>query len=243
MMSSRSQDTSKQRFWASVVLVLILATIALTGEFLRLRSERATSATRLEKLQAEIARRNARLELTDEQKAKRLERAKFLRGRWRVWALAHKDELKRMLDAQPDGQSAFKAVWGAIPTYCNPSSGISSGDLQADGDILHGEAFTWNAISKSNPGFRESPTADELSRLNKSQIVQTATQQADFKQLRDVVISQSVNQGTSSLCLWASGRITERRLIGGPPTSLSSSVSIPAQETQEIVPIYDFLKD
>jgi len=243
-MASESQDAPKQRLWTGVALALVVAIIALTGEFFRLQSEKMTHATALQKLEVQIARYNARAELTDEQKAKRLERAKFLRGKWRVWAVAHKDELKQMINAQPDDQAAFMVVWNAIPAAPEqPSDGINSKDLNAEGDTSHGEAYTWNAITKANVQFNEPPTADDQKRISRSQNYQTATQQEDFKQWRDVEISSSVQTGTSALNLWASGRITERKLIDGRPTLSANGVKIPAEENQEVVPIYDFLKD
>jgi hypothetical protein len=243
-MPSESQDTSQKRRWKIVMLLLVVATAAITGEFIRRRSEKSIHATQLEKIEAEVARSNARLELTDEQKAKRLERAKFLRAKWRVWASAHKAELKRMLNAQPDDHAAMKAVWDAIPVHCDQrSTGFTAQDLLPTDDTLYGEVFTWNAIEKAKLSFAEPPKPAEQERLSRSQSFQTAMQLENFKQLRDVEISQSVNKGKSTLSLWASGRVTERRLIGGRPTLLSSGIKIPPQETQEIVPVYDFLKD
>jgi len=68
-MASESQDAPKQRLWTGIVLALVVAIVALTGEFFHLQSEKMTHATALQKLEAQIALSNARLELTDEQKA------------------------------------------------------------------------------------------------------------------------------------------------------------------------------
>ena len=243
-MASEFQVAPRQRLWLGATLALILAVGALTFAFFWRQQQNATYATSLEKVEAQVARQNARLELTDEQKATRLARAKFLRAKWRVWALAHQNELKQMLNAKPDDQATFSMVWNSIPAVtAKPSDGINSKDLRPEDALLQGVAYTWNPIGKVKAAWQTTPTTEDLSRAALSKNYQGAKLQQDFEQLRDIEISSSVNHGKTKLCLWVSGRITERTYISGKPTTLPNGVKYPAQEIKEIVPPYDFLRN
>src|SRR5688500_3353820 len=45
----------------------------------------------------------------------RIQKARMLRDKWQKWALAHKQELIRLVHAEPNDLSALTTVYNAIP--------------------------------------------------------------------------------------------------------------------------------
>lgn len=163
--------------------------------------------------------------------------AKNLRNKWRSWALKHQELLSRMLQAQPNDQFAFKAVWDVIPPWSNENDGgITDADLN-----LKQAPYSWNAVDKIiQPGREDRPaTPKELEEDAADKKYIQEKLQKDFAEERDIKISESVNTGPSNFSLWASGRITKSKLI---PQKIPGQPSFLEGSEQEIVPSYDFLK-
>lgn len=166
----------------------------------------------------------------------RIAKAQLLRDQWKAWALLHKAELKRMLHAQPNETSAMTAVWEALPMASGmPSNTIRRADLYGNG-----AKFSWNPSSK---GIRLSinVTSKRQKEIAAHLAYKKRRLQHDFTTLRDVELSRSSNSGPATISLWASGRITENRLIENPHIAPGKPIFIEAPPV-ELAPPYDFLK-
>lgn len=174
-------------------------------------------------------------ELAKVQRKARLAKAEMLREKWRVWALRHKDALKRMRAAKPGDKAALAAVWNAIPGQ--PEARITGFDTQ---DLNTGVVdASWQ------PGFKTvRAKPNDPKSLEQAEEMKKSGEKGlhyYFDRERDVMLSWISDIGPSlSVHLWASGRITEqdadvKRDAAGKPVS-AEAVQI------EIAPPYDFLK-
>jgi len=172
------------------------------------------------------------------ERTKAIDKAKNLREKWQVWAMAHKGALMSMISSKVDNEAALQAVAKSIPkTPKKGDAGLTPSDLMPQGDIRKafdsGEPiFSWQfsgyGISQkiSNPKEKE--------RFAKSQAKGDKRMQKNFRILRDAEISVCVIRG-SEISLWATGRITEQQI---DPRPVADFVGDP----KEIMPVYDFLK-
>jgi hypothetical protein len=177
---------------------------------------------------------NESLEPTNAEVAGRITQFRRLRDKWRPWALQHKEELSRMLNAQLNDQDALMAVYNAIPA--DPHAvGITPEDMRS-GAVRLG----WQSGAKlwRNLKFRD-PQAQE--RNNKDMRELEAQMQQDFATLRDIKISTSSNTGRLQTVFWASGRITEHKMIDNPKHGRGQPALVEAPPEEIELP-YDFLK-
>lgn len=162
-------------------------------------------------------------------------KARMLREQWQGWALQHQDELKRLKNATTADQAALMAVWNAIPTHCSAENGGIVGKELSSGEI----PFTWQPVVKGKAQPNNDPKLQEIE--IKGQKFVADQLQKNFADYRDIALSQSMAPGTPSFTLWASGRITERRIIPNPNPGRGKP-SFVEEPPKEIEPPYDFLR-
>jgi len=172
---------------------------------------------------------------TTEQKTV-LTKATQLREKWRSWALAHREELKQMLQAQGDGYAEVDRVWRMLPVPPNfTGSQLTNQDFTSPPYM-----FTWTALPsgmEKQPAIRDDKVS--LERLKKSQSFLEDQRRQYARRFHDLAISQSVAPGHERITLWASGRIT--RTI--QPDHYTPGTSPTEQNTdEEIVAPFDFLQ-
>lgn len=188
-------------------------------------------------LKAQRDAQSARALLQGEHKTLTITHAKFLRDRWRPWALSHQNELRRMLKAKPDDQASLMAVWNVLPRFRGSdamSQPITPNDL-----ITGGLKFSWNA------GRPPKPVGNDPERqlaFHRMEATQKWSLQNNFKEVKDIQLSQSINTGTTIICLWASGRVTESTVNLDSPVDIDNRTSAFHLKHQEIMPPYDFLQ-
>ena len=231
----------KRKLWilTGAALLLMLSASSIGGVFW-LRNRAVEENTQLHKPWQAPAP-----ELVKSVNAEKLEKAKFLREKWRVaWAEKHKPELRAMLGASPNDQAALDAVVEAIPNLATrDTAGFDSHDLGASSNFSdpHVVAASWTVrhAKLANP---DDPVLAK--HLAESQRMIRARTQEDFASQRDVVISQI--GGISSdddLFLWASGRITKQSIVPQKvPTNSGNKPKFVWPVHQQIVPPYDFLQ-
>lgn len=164
-----------------------------------------------------------------------LANAMVLRERWRPWALQHRRVLNHLVHAKGEDYAALTQAYDALPVF-STDAGMHLADINLDHPLS--TDFTWNPAAKARSS-RPSPDPEwqaKSLRVDKS-VLEHLRQ--NFAQYHDIEISQSCNNGTSHIVLWASGRVTEeslvRQYIPGKPTLAKGAPS-------QIAPPYDFLK-
>lgn len=163
-------------------------------------------------------------------------KAKHLRELFRPWALTHKPELERMLNAQGDDEQALASAYNMLPHQPQyKGTNITRADLAAGQD-----QFTWDVgIEK----MRLSPQMlnDPLQRQNHEKTInfQKDRSHKDYVTYHDIAVSQAMSIGVKFIKLWASGRITETTLKI-ENTRYGNKMFDDANE-MEIVPPYEFL--
>ena len=130
--------------------------------------------------------------------ALRLSQAQQLRDHLAGWAHQNKAALVEMQQAQPDNLAAPMRVYTSLIKLPFP---------------------LWNSdprLGKSDtmPAFSTQTTALTLSHLQHSQDPVTEALRADFARYHDFRVANSVDPGSISLVLWASGRITQSTASG-----------------------------
>ncbi len=238
MKKNASQPTKQQKVWSGVAFALLICSVMLGITSLNTAGQ--TSNMPVQQIKAQIEADNARLELTEAQKSERLERVKFLRDKWKAWALSHQGELRRMLSSRED-RTAQLAVWNMLPSSPSRSGGIVKSEDFTGGssDMTTGRVFTWNAASK-NTKVRDSKFQKNV---DAATTTQTWRLGRNFKDFKDIEISSSVNTGRHALCLWASGRVTESSMLSDEEMKhIESGDRIFPRKHREILPPYDFLQ-
>lgn len=244
--AEREEAKSKRLMLGAVAMLLAAA-----GVFGGLSSlqRQAIPMTQAE----QMARENEQSRMTPpEQLERSLERAKFLREKWRPWAEKNTGLLKTMLAAEPDDKAAMIAVWKAVPPLrLEDEKSISFKDLTPDGHsgnnhqaILSGSSsnFTWAALETGL--FDPAPLPADPKKRAHVKFLQGLSDKAldfNFRAFRDISIAQSSNRGDQWISLWASGRITEAKSIDNPDRSPAASSRL-REPDKELVPPYDFLQ-
>lgn len=175
-------------------------------------------------------------EMAAESRGPRLVKARRMREQWQTWAIKHKSELKRMLNATTKDQTALSVVWEKLPI------GLEDGQAGMKAQEVIGEpnAFTWQPVAKGGH-LSSNVSAEWSNRVAASNRAMQMQRQKNFVLLKDIEISRSMNPGTSQLSLWASGRITESKTVVNP-NHRSGQPAFVELAPQEIEPPYDFLK-
>lgn len=230
---------------AIAAAIMLLIACGAIGTFLYLRHQAQTGQY------DRVAQANQRVQ-NDWEKTReaRLSMAKSLREKNRVWALRHQAELRKMLKNRSD-RTAMMAVWQAIPKInANPNAGITGWDLRQgssrsnpSGDRA-GLTWTWAGIDKAVFSTRfNPPTANKWAGGSRQQHQQRVLSglEKNYAEMDDVMLSSSMNPGTTHFYLWASGRITERSYVQNPNLGPGRPVLIKGKH-KEIVPPYDFLQ-
>lgn len=223
------------------------ALIIFSVAFITLLSYQKNKASQTSSLQAQVSIRNARLELSPLQKQQKLQRAEMLRQKWKPWASKHRDIVRRMLDAKSEDEAALLAVWNAIPDSPGGDAEVNtirSVDLHGgtslnSASLRSGQVFNWNALGKSGS---HAFTPEMKEKMSRSQDTQSWRLKHDFKEHKDIVISQSVNTGKTSVCLWASGRVTEKTIVAGRSITVRPDLKMFVVKHNELLPPYEFLK-
>ena len=176
--------------------------------------------------------------LSAEEAKERRDKINALRAKWRGWAQRHREPLQKMLSAKATDQAAMWEVYDAVPsTPTIADAGFTSRDLVTIEDINQDRIFfTWNCPLDAGKGTN----AETRERLRAWKVRHEAQLQRDFAEMRDIVITSSVNIGPTRLSLWASGRVTESRLELG--AGFRQPVWKPRPTYQEVLPPYEFLK-
>lgn len=171
-------------------------------------------------------------EVAKVQRQARHAKAEMLREKWRVWAVQHKDALKRM---RTGDKAALAAVWDAIPGQ--PQAAVTGLDAQ---DLNSGVVdASWQPTFKTvraNPNDPKSVEQVEEMKKSGEQGLRYY-----FDQERDVMLSWISDIGPSrSVHLWASGRITEQ---DADVKKDAAGKVVSAEAVQhEIAPPYEFLR-
>lgn len=167
----------------------------------------------------------------------RIAKATMLREKYRSWALQHQDVLKQMLHAPSNDQSAMEVVWDTLPSDPGPSgAGISGSDLHAGTTV-----FSWEPVGKDllNGQVRMTPAQRKQIESYEPGLKRERAEQ--FKNLHDLKISESANSGQSTICLWASGRVTENKWIDNPHLDHGKPWVVQAPPRQ-VLPPYEFVQ-
>lgn len=235
MPRNSTSQLKRNRLYAIIALVVIVAAVALPIEIVRRQQGLAAST---QNIQAQTAAYNASLQLTNEQRDRTLERAKFLRDKWRPWAVAHKEDLRRMLSAKLGDSVAFTAVWDAVPAVpINSSDSLRLDDLETGGE--KNVKFSWNALDKN--AFID-PNVPGQEVVSRSKIVLPVQLKMDFENYHDIQLCSSLNTGNSFVCLWVSGRVTVGRYSQNSSIKVNDTLRIAHEDHQEVVPPFDFLQ-
>ncbi len=156
----------------------------------------------------------------------------MLRGKWIVWARAHRDLLARLRSARPNDAELRDAVYAALPT--DPTIGTAG----MTGEELGAQQpyFNWLASTRAHhpeDAPARNPAAAHMIELErKCADIMLAEY---FAQMRDVAIADRVFSGGVGFTLWASGRVTEDRFAGATKTD----PACPRWSRTELAPPFD----
>lgn len=222
----------RTRHLALAAGVMLLLACGIFGSLFYLQRQATLSKS---VAQQRTAAEQAALEPTSAEVTKRIAHLRELREKWRPWALKHKEELKRMLNAQPHDQAALAAVYNALPARPTiVDAGFTSTELRS-GPVRLGwqpGAKLWAKAKISDPK-RQKQNAEDIRGLAEEM-------QQNFAAIRDIKLSSSMNPGRAQTVFWASGRITENQRIDNPTHGPGQPALVQATP-QEIEPPYDFL--
>jgi hypothetical protein len=164
-------------------------------------------------------------------RAARLAKAKKIREKFRPLALKHKALIKKMRAAQPDDEAAMMAVWNVLPSY-SEEIGLTSRELGSTRPF-----FSWATMVRKYP-LKGQPHWEEW--IEKAKEAYAIELRKDFREQRDIVVSDSVNAGPYNVKIWISGRITEEARIDNPSPTPGGPAFVDAP-SQEVAPAYDFI--
>ena len=239
MATSEMQNKEKARSRVLIVasVAMLLLACGVFGSLFYLQRKAATSESVAEQ---RIAAEKAALEPTKEVAEERVARLEMLREKWRPWALKHKKELKRMLNAKASDRTVLMAVYDAIPAIPkNEDAGFSGKELNS---ALQGMSFSWQPGAKIYANFASSEENQKVKSKDGEgrKFIERRLQQ-HFATLHDIELSGSINTGRTHVNFWASGRITRGTWIDNPNTSAGQPSLIEAP-LEELQPPYDFLQ-
>jgi hypothetical protein len=233
-------DVSKRRLiWATIAMFSLAGCVA--GGFFYL-NQRATAQTlgppadldAVYILQPDGTLAPPRNQVRAEQALQKIaiERAGNLREKFRPWALKHKSLIQTMLDAQPHDESALWAVYRAVPL----NSKVAGFEVE-DFSAKRTPAFSWGFVERAISPARYAKLSPQMKKgIEFGQKIR----RENFRDYRDIYISDSVNSGPVGVRLWVSGRITQYDLVQGRRRRQNYSGFNEAEV--EIVPPYSFLK-
>lgn len=205
MNESATSDTRRTRRVTFAAAAMLTVALSVFGGLFYLQRQAASGQHR--RTQAEI---DAMHQPSEKQLDERLAKANWLREKLQPWALQHKDLFKAMLNAKADDKQIRKKVWNAIPPNPLPL-GIKFEDLGTLESASAGVAwFSWNPIRRSVPADKAKREQQE-----RKEEIEAKVRQKQFTELRDVKISGATLYG-STLCLWASGRVTKLVRVPNP---------------------------
>ncbi len=158
----------------------------------------------------------------------RKKKAAELRERWRVWAIEHKADLKRMLNGDKNAQNL---VWQSLPTLPESPSPLTHDIL--DAGVCE---YSWQPVLKISDWstFQSSEGGKAQMRHNMQVDLQNG-----FQDYQDIWIAKSGNSGSKTVSLWASGRVTETETVENTPHRSGQPTF--KEVSRELVPPYHFL--
>ena len=233
-MQNQNKEKARSRVLIAAAVAMLLLACGVFGSLFYLQNRAAAPGE--DAIVARYAAEQVALEPVSAEVAKRVEHIRQMRAKWRPWALEHKQELKRMLAARPNDQSAMMAVYDAVPA--NPTvaeAGFSEADFKS-GPVRLGWQPTAKLWAKANIS---DPNQQKQNEKDIREIAQEM--QKTFASMRDIKLSSSMNTGRSQTVFWASGRITENKRIDNPKHGAGQPSLIEAPP-QQIEPPYDFLQ-
>lgn len=237
MNESEAANVRSTRRTTIAAAAMLLVAFSVFGSLFYLQRQAASGPQR--RTQAEV---DAMYQPSEKQLEQRMAKAKWLREKWRPWALQHKDLLKAMLKAKADDTEMLNKVWDEIPR--NPIVvGIKAEDLGSFKSRAGGVAwFSWNAIGKSDSQITGAQSEQE----RRKTLMKAERRTKQFAEVRDVMLSQATLYG-SEIHVWASGRITrsvakQKIVFFEHKGKRMRGTTLTDGPHQEIVPPYEFLR-
>lgn len=164
-------------------------------------------------------------------------RAQEFRAKWQPWAQAHQTELKRMLSASPNDQAALMVVWNQCPTQSDKNAIVAKTELLSG----VGAPWSWTANTKEDNTLLKTASMDSRTRQIFVEVNKYSYKMLNknFAERHDMKVAEAIPNGPSSVCLWASGRITDEKFVLN--TKAGKGQAAFAEETEEIQAPFDFL--
>ncbi len=162
-----------------------------------------------------------------------------LREAWKPWATENQGLLRRMQNSSPADFGTMTLVYDSLPANpVGPASLTNFTGLERGAVV-----FSWQPSGR----FDSSGAIDRVynnpdDRAKQKHILSFTEhlRRKQFAEYHDVLVSNSMGVGTSHLSLWASGRVTETKIVRHFTPGQPAFAEGP---TIQILPPFDFLKN
>ena len=168
-----------------------------------------------------------------------LSQAKLIRGKFENWAMKHKEDIANLRKSSGESDAPYRKVFDAIPVSLTSETGLTADDFamatKEDPNRKH-KRWEWTGADRSLLQL-----SGQAQGFAKASIDALNTRMKEEKEdIKDCLVSKSINGGLSNYYVWSSGRVTEG-VKGKKDASGATTLNAKVQHN-ELVSAYDFIK-